>query len=147
MRIELLDRSGGRVAPASFRPFLRRLAAFLEPPDGDLTILFCEDAEIARLNREWRGKRGPTDVLSFPGTGATPDGRVHIGDLVVSVDTARRSARRGGRPLAREIETLLSHGLLHLLGFDHETDDGTMLRLQGRALAHARSADRARGRC
>lgn len=138
MKVSFVNRAGRAAAPARFRGFLGRLAAFLDPPDGDLAILFCMDAEIVRLNREWRGKNRATDVLSFPGGGATSENRVHIGDIAISVETAVRQARRGGRTPAREIETLLAHGLLHLLGYDHEIDDGTMMRLQARALRAAR---------
>lgn len=139
MRVHFVERARGQVRPARFRPFLRRLERVLDPPPGDLTVLFCGDAEMTELNRAWRGKPRPTDVLSFPGTGATAEGRIHIGDLAISVETAAREARGGDRPVAREIETLLTHGLLHLLGFDHETDDGTMMRLQASALRRARA--------
>jgi probable rRNA maturation factor len=128
VKVSFVNRAGRAAAPSRFRGFLGRLAAFLDPPDGDLAILFCMDAEIVRLNREWRGKNRATDVLSFPGGGATSENRVHIGDIAISVETAVRQARRGGRTPAREIETLLAHGLLHLLGYDHEIDDGTMRR-------------------
>lgn len=119
-------------------PFLRRLGRLLDVPKGTLTVLICGDEEMTALNRTWRGKRGPTDVLSFPGEGATAEGRTHLGDLVISVETAARQARQRRRPLEREMEELLAHGLLHLLGYDHETDDGTMLRVQASALGRAR---------
>lgn len=144
MRVHFVNRAQERLDPAAFRPFLRRLASLLDPPSGDLTVLFCEDEEIALLNRAWRGKARPTDVLSFPGGGATAEGRVHLGDVAISVETAARAARRARKPLAREIEDLLAHGLLHLLGFDHEADDGTMMRLQARTLRDARGLARRR---
>ena len=144
MKVEFVNRAGGSFVPSKYRPFLRRLASFLDPPDGDLAVLFCDDAEIARLNARWTGKKGPTDVLSFPGGGATAEGRVHIGDIAISVETASRAACAARRSLTREVETLLAHGMLHLLGFDHETDDGTMLKLQARALRAARERGRRR---
>jgi probable rRNA maturation factor len=144
VKVEFVNRAGRSFAPSAYRPFLRRLESFLDPPDGDMAVLFCDDAEISGLNARWTGKKGPTDVLSFPGGGATAEGRVHIGDIAISIETASRAARRGRRSLAREIETLLAHGMLHLLGFDHETDDGTMLRLQARALRAARERGRRR---
>src|SRR5262249_23081798 len=73
------------------------------------------------------------------------EGRAHLGDLAISLDTASRQARRAGHSLRREIEMLLAHGLLHLMGYDHETDDGTMLRLQAKALAAARMPRPRRG--
>ena len=84
------------------------------------------------LNREWRGMDLPTDVLSFPS-----GDRGFLGDLVIDVPYAARQARRRGHPVAREVKILLAHGLLHLLGYDHETDDGTMFRLQRRLILAA----------
>jgi rRNA maturation RNase YbeY len=84
------------------------------------------------LNREWRGLDVPTDVLSFPS--GEPG---VLGDLVIDVPYAARQARRLGHALSREVRILLAHGLLHLLGYDHETDDGTMFRLQRRLVAAA----------
>ena len=99
----------------------RRLLAGLDLGGAELSVLLVSDAEMQRLNRDWRGKDRPTDVLAFAqgeGDGGTPDGL--LGDVVISVDTARRQARSGRRPLDREAERLLVHGLLHLLGYDHE---------------------------
>ena len=138
MRVTFVNRSTRALSPSQFRPFLRRLASFLDTPPGGLTVLFCDDREIAELNRAWRGKAGPTDVLSFPAGIGTAGRGAYLGDLAISVQTAARAARRAGYPLHREIEALLAHGLLHVLGFDHGTDDGTMMRLQTRALRHVR---------
>ena len=88
---------------------------------AELSLVLVSDRVMHDLNRDWRGKDRPTDVLAFAqgeGDGATPDGL--LGDVVISVDTARRQARSGRRPLGREAERLLVHGLLHLLGYDHE---------------------------
>ena len=142
MKIAFVNRSGRTVDAPRWRRFLRRLAAFLDAPDGTLTVLFCGDEEIAALNGSWRGKPHPTDVLSFAGGGATAEGIAHLGDLAISLETASRQARGAGHPAPREIEMLLAHGLLHLMGYDHETDDGTMMRLQARALAAARGPTR-----
>jgi probable rRNA maturation factor len=142
VRIAFVNRSGRAVDAPRWRLFLRRVARFLDAPGGTLTVLFCGDEEIAALNGAWRGKPRPTDVLSFEGGGATAEGTAHLGDLAISLDTASRQARRAGHPAAREIEMLLTHGLLHLMGYDHETDDGTMMRLQGKALVAARKAHR-----
>jgi probable rRNA maturation factor len=84
------------------------------------------------LNREFRSVDGPTDVLSFPS-----GQKDFLGDLVVAVPYAARQARRRGHGTAREVQILLAHGLLHLLGYDHETDDGRMFRLQRRLLLAA----------
>jgi probable rRNA maturation factor len=83
---------------------------------GELSVALVGDAAVRRLNREWRGKDRPTDVLSFP---QEARGRL-LGDVVISLDTARRQAREGGWSLAAELRRLLAHGLLHCLGHDHE---------------------------
>jgi probable rRNA maturation factor len=96
---------------------------------GQVSVLFTGDAEIRALNRKFRGLDHPTDVLSFPW--ASPAGqRRYLGDIAISVPTARRYAKKAGWPLAEELRFLLLHGLLHLLGHDHETDSGAMNRLQ-----------------
>jgi probable rRNA maturation factor len=81
----------------------------------ELSLTLVSDRRMRGLNRDWRGKDGATDVLSFPQEGAS------IGDVVISLDTARRQAREGGWSLAAELRRLLAHGLLHCLGHDHHT--------------------------
>jgi len=91
---------------------------------GEVDILLSTDAELKRLNQTFRGKNKPTDVLSFP----TPAeiAQSHAGDLAISVETAARQARAFGHPLSDELRILILHGLLHLNGMDHETDQGEM---------------------
>jgi probable rRNA maturation factor len=81
----------------------------------ELSLTLVSDRRMRVLNREWRGKDRATDVLSFPQHGAS------IGDVVISLDTARRQARAGGWSLSAELRRLLAHGLLHCLGHDHHT--------------------------
>jgi len=95
---------------------------------GEVAVLVTGDAAVRRLNAQYRGKDKPTDVLSFPG----PGGEAGLGDIVISVDTAARNAPAVGRSLAQELDILALHGFLHVLGYDHETDRGTMERLEGR---------------
>lgn len=108
----------------------RALAAFLQEAaaaarlTGDVSVLLTGDAEIRRLNRRFRHKNKPTDVLSFP----APAGLPLAGDLAISVETAARQAQQAGHPLFTELRILLLHGLLHLAGYDHETDSGQMAR-------------------
>ena len=85
---------------------------------------------MRRLNRVFRAKDRTTDVLSFPG-GRSPEG-VHLGDVVVSVPQASRQATASAHSIGRELRLLLLHGALHCLGYDHETDDGEMSRLERR---------------
>src|ERR1700758_666717 len=84
--------------------------------------LITGDAELRRLNREFRGKDYATDVLSFP-VEPLPNGRGSLGDIAISLGRARAQAREFGHTAEQEIEILMLHGLLHLLGMDHETDD------------------------
>ncbi len=96
-----------------------------EPEETELSVMFVDDAEIRELNARWRGIDKPTDVLSFPlrGSGEIAAQAPQLGDIVVSVETARRQAAEYGHSLEREIGFLLVHGLLHLLGEDHETPE------------------------
>jgi rRNA maturation RNase YbeY len=111
----------------------RRLLRGLGLMDAELSIVLVSDRRMQRLNREWRGRDRPTDVLSFSqreGPGPAPDGV--LGDVVISVDTARRQANERGEPVAREGERLLIHGLLHLLGYDHERSEAEARRMRRR---------------
>jgi probable rRNA maturation factor len=87
----------------------------------EVSVLFCGDGAIRTLNRRYRRMDAPTDVLAFPA-----ESRALLGDIVISVPYASRQARRRGESPAREIDRLLLHGLLHLSGYDHETDGGEM---------------------
>ena len=102
--------------------------ADLAPGVRSLGIRLTSEREMRDLNRRFRRKDEPTDVLSFPGE-EFPEGR-HLGDIAISVPTARRQASAQGHELSRELQVLLLHGVLHCLGYDHETDDGTMARLE-----------------
>ncbi len=94
---------------------------------GAVSVLLTGDAEIQRLNREFRGKNKPTDVLSFP-AGENAGRSRTAGDLAISVETASHAAQRLGHALVLELKVLLLHGTLHLAGYDHETDSGEMAR-------------------
>ena len=93
---------------------------------GAISVLFCGDLRMRAMNRRYRRKDRSTDVLSFP---AAPP---LLGDIAISVPYAARQARRLREPVTREIDRLLVHGYLHLLGYDHETDAGEMEALEGR---------------
>jgi probable rRNA maturation factor len=85
----------------------------------ELSIVLVSDAQIRRLNKLYRNKDKPTDVLSFP-IGEKVNGWLILGDIVISVDTAKRQAQELGYSLEEELKRLLVHGLVHLLGYDHE---------------------------
>ena len=117
----------------------RRVLRSLGLGDGELSILLVSDAVMQGLNRDYRGKDRTTDVLSFAqaeGEGARPAGV--LGDVVISVDTADRQARERRETLGRESERLLIHGILHLLGYDHERSLPEARRMQRRERALAR---------
>jgi probable rRNA maturation factor len=92
--------------------------------EGDVDVLLADDPTLRRLNKTFRGKNKATDVLSFP----APDeiAHDHAGDLAISLETANRQAAAYGHSLRDEVRILLLHGLLHLSGLDHETDNGEM---------------------
>lgn len=103
-----------------------------------LSVVFVRDRAIRQLNRKYRNQDRTTDVLSFASgdalAGAEPGSFIgeanFLGDVVVSVDTARKQAREAGHSINRELDELVMHGVLHLCGFDHETDSGEMNRLE-----------------
>lgn len=126
LEVAVLDKQRRRrVDAARVRRVLRGAARALGV-SGEVAVVLAGDRTLHRLNRTYRGKDRPTDVLSFPGA---PDG---LGDIVISVERADRNARSLGRTLPQEVDVLALHGLLHVLGYDHETDDGTMDRLERR---------------
>jgi len=144
-----------RVARPPLEQFLRRVREQLKLNGADVTVCLVSDDAIARMNETFRHKNGPTDVLSFPndakdvvraqrqgtasavqkrarGQGASaPEGNF-LGDIAISPATARRNAKKLGRTLANELQILILHGVLHLLGYDHETDNGQMTRVENR---------------
>ena len=115
--------SSPSISRPSLTRFLKRARSAVGLP-GEVDVLLTSDAELQRLNRAYRGKNKATDVLSFP----TPFeiSPLHAGDLAISLDTAARQAAAFSHSLEVEIKVLLLHGLLHLSGHDHETDDGEM---------------------
>ena len=111
----------------------RRLLRRLDLGETELSILLVNDREMRALNRRYRGIDRTTDVLAFAqqeGAGATPDGL--LGDVVISVDTARRQAGDAGSSLGAEADRLLIQGLLHLLGYDHDRSAAEARRMQRR---------------
>lgn len=124
-----------------------------KPQNTEVSISFVDDHEIAHLNETYRGKKGPTDVLSFECDGfdddfeddmTMPDGidiPFELGDIVIAVDVAMRQTEEFGTSFQEEIELLLTHGLLHLCGYDHIEDDEAevMEALERRILAAWRS--------
>ena len=106
---------------------------------GTVSVALIGDAAMARLNGRFRGKPRPTDVLSFPAASGSPSGRGlrHLGDLAIATGVAARQARSFGHSLTVELRVLALHGLLHLLGYDHEADRGQMARFEQRLARRA----------
>lgn len=134
-----------RVARRPLESFLRRVKRELGLKQSDVTVCLVSDKAMARLNQNFRKKKGPTDVLSFPTIvrrkPMRPPRRLHgknletseyLGDIAISPATARRYAKNNGRHLASELRVLILHGFLHLLGHDHETDRGEMDEIEQR---------------
>jgi probable rRNA maturation factor len=135
MDVAIVARQRSRRVPS--RPltaFAKRLATLAPKTEAnELSIVLAGDATVRGLNRRFRGKDATTDVLSFPCQDALlPDGTRPLGEIVISVAQAARQAGASKHSLARELRVLVIHGYLHLLGYDHEVDDGTMMRLQSR---------------
>jgi len=118
----------------------RRLLTAADVANRGLSVSLVDDGRIRRLNRDYRGHDRPTDVLSFPLDGAVlePSPEPLLGDVVISVETAKRQAAGYDAPLQREIYRLLIHGLLHLMGYDHvEATQRRVMRREERRLAKA----------
>ncbi|MFQ5682774.1 MAG: rRNA maturation RNase YbeY [Candidatus Binatia bacterium] len=97
-----------------------RILGFLDQDQVELSLALVGNREIQELNARYRYKNEPTDVLSFPSGEWLPTGMQILGDVVISVEQAARQARERKKTLGEELETLLVHGILHLLGYDHE---------------------------
>ncbi len=100
---------------------------------SDVSIAFVDDAAMQQLNKRYRHKNRTTDVLTFPADASYADPRAKkrpLGDIVISVDQARRQAADEKHSLATEVRYLILHGILHALGYDHETDQGEMNALE-----------------
>jgi probable rRNA maturation factor len=113
----------------SLGKLLQSLRDRLAPESQGVSLTYVDDRGMRKLNREHRGKNMTTDVLSFPSSvekGAFP----HLGDIVISLPTAEKMAKKFGVSRRREVETLVIHGFLHLCGYDHEKDHGEMMELQ-----------------
>ena len=144
LRVSVVDARGRALRAPGLAAWLSRVAPARAA--GDVTIAVVPDAQSRTLNYTYRGKNAATDVLSFPvrpskGSGRTakassgPTARAangFLGDIVIARGVARRQAREAGHSETTEWRVLALHGLLHLVGYDHETDDGRMARVEAR---------------
>ncbi|WP_026379869.1 rRNA maturation RNase YbeY [Afifella pfennigii] len=149
VRIEIAVEAGDWPPEAALRPLMERAvgaalqAAGWQPPfaggePAEISVVLTDDAAIARLNEAWRGKKGPTNVLSYP----QPPGPL-LGDIVLAEETLRGEAIASEKEFLDHFAHLLVHGCLHLVGFDHqiETEAEEMETLERQALAQIGIAD------
>ena len=135
-----------RLAEQSLAKFLGEILRELNIAEAEVSVGFVSDSEIAKWNQRFRGKKGPTDVLSFPALSRRRVARHRrakslpgmqrgsgvdfLGDVAIAPETARRYAKKNGRTLDAELRVLMLHGVLHLMGYDHLTDTGQMDRIE-----------------
>src|SRR5258708_39942259 len=131
--IEVINRQRKRPIDCErWQAFTAKALKLTGAGDADATVVFVSDRAMRAINRTWRGKRGTTDVLSFP---ANQDEfekleGLNLGDILISIEQAARQAKEHRLRFENEIAQLILHGLLHLSGYDHETDNGAMNRLE-----------------
>ena len=130
--IDVINRQTTHPISRTWRAFAERALQAINPSKLDATIVFVSDAAIKKLNRQFRGKNAATDVLSFPmqADSFEADNQSHLGEVVISVERAATQAKENGLTFKNEVQQLILHGLLHLSGYDHETDAGEMNRLE-----------------
>jgi rRNA maturation RNase YbeY len=119
--VEIVRRDAGKGFPSrKFKNLADEILRILELSGAELSLGLIGNPEIQRLNARFRHKDYPTDVLSFPADGRLPGNVRLLGDVIISVEKAREQAKERGRTLEAEMVTLLIHGILHLIGYDHE---------------------------
>jgi probable rRNA maturation factor len=123
LRVSVATPDGLNVATRGLGAWLSRIAP--ASAKGDLSVAIVSDRRMRALNRQFRGKDKVTDVLSFPA-----ESRGFMGDIVIAAGMSMRQAREAGHSAQTEVRVLALHGLLHLLGYDHESDDGKMARTE-----------------
>jgi probable rRNA maturation factor len=124
LRVNVATPDGGN-SVRGLGPWLARIAP--ASAKGDLSVAIVSDRRMRALNRQFRGKDAVTDVLSFPA-----EARGFLGDIVIAAGVSERQARAAGHSVQTELRVLALHGLLHLLGYDHDGDDGRMARAEAR---------------
>jgi probable rRNA maturation factor len=142
IHIQVDSRYQRKVNPRPLRTAARAALVHQAASPGDVGLRLTGDAILRKLNREHLGHDYATDVLSFPSTELDPEtGRRYFGDLILSVPRAAAQARAGGHPLRAELQLLVVHGVLHLLGHDHANarEKQRMWAAQAKILAHLKA--------
>jgi probable rRNA maturation factor len=132
LQVSVVDARGRALRAPGLAAWLKRVAPARVA--GEVTIAVVPDTRSRTLNHTYRGKDSATDVLSFPGgpVARSPRPAAFLGDIVIARGVARRQAREAGHSESTEWRVLALHGLLHLAGYDHETDNGRMARVEAR---------------
>src|SRR5262245_1853470 len=121
MPVEIIRRDDGKKFPGrKLKQIAQKVLEVVEEGQSELCLVLIGNAEIRKLNAKVRKKDYPTDVLSFPAGDRLPEGEPILGDVVISVEKAKAQSRERRRTLNEEMVTLLIHGIVHLLGYDHE---------------------------
>ena len=131
--VEIVNRQRRRrIDTRQWREFGAQALGAIKARKSAASIVFVSDHAIRKLNREFRGKDYPTDVLSFPSQSEPFEKEIrdHLGEVVISAERAAAQAKENGLTFENELQQLILHGLLHLCGYDHETDKGEMNRLE-----------------
>jgi probable rRNA maturation factor len=129
--IEIVNRQRGRkLNSRQWQELAEKALAAISKDENNATVVFVSDNAIKSLNRRFRGKNYATDVLSFPSEAKLFEDQTDLGEVVISVQRGAAQAKEHGLSFSDEIEQLILHGLLHLCGYDHETDKGEMNRLE-----------------
>jgi probable rRNA maturation factor len=131
--VEVVNRQRRRkIVAKQWREFTEKALRAIGGDNGSATVVFVSDEAIKKLNRRFRGKSFATDVLSFPTEAEAfeSENGSHLGEVVISVERAAAQAKANRLSFSSEIAQLILHGLLHLCGYDHETDNGKMNRLE-----------------
>ena len=131
--VEVINRQRRRrIVKKQWIEFGEKVLQAIGAKRGNATLVFVSDDAIRKLNRQFRGRNYATDVLSFPSDAEAfeAEGKANLGDVIISVQRAETQAKANGLNFSNEVEQLILHGLLHLCGYDHETDKGEMNRLE-----------------
>ena len=131
--IEIINRQRAhRINGKALIEFSQEALLAIDQSHKAATVVFVSDAAIKKLNHQFRGKNYATDVLSFPTAAEEFEtaNQAHLGEIIISSERAAAQAKQNGLTLNNEVQQLILHGLLHLCGYDHETDDGEMNRLE-----------------
>jgi probable rRNA maturation factor len=124
MAVEIVSRArAAGISPGRLKAKAQRILSFFKRSDAELSLALVNNRQIRRLNARYRKKDRATDVLSFPAEDLSAMGVRLLGDVVISVERARSQAKERGKTLEEELDTLLIHGILHLLGYDHERSE------------------------